>query len=213
MDLDGTLAASIPFMKAIYRDFLMSFAVHGTEEEFAKLNGPPLRQVVTLLKQWHGLPGQVDKLLARYEGMIINGYGSSVALNRGGRDLLEWARRQGIILALITSASSEIAQDFLKKNGLDHAFQVLICAGDVSHGKPAPEPYLRALQILDMNPVEVAAVEDSPQGVLSARSAGLRVVGKKGGWPPGALIKAGAMAEVEHLGLVGSALQIGTCLP
>ena len=47
---------------------------------------------------------------------------------------------------------------------------------DVEHGKPHPEPYLKASAILSFNPRDVLAVEDSPTGVTSAHAAGLMTV-------------------------------------
>jgi sugar-phosphatase len=53
---------------------------------------------------------------------------------------------------------------------------VLVCGEDVHRGKPDPEPYLLAAKRLDVSPEQCLVVEDSPAGIDSARSAGMRVV-------------------------------------
>ena len=59
---------------------------------------------------------------------------------------------------------------------MDHFFETVKCADDVSRTKPQPDLYLAALEALQVNPAEAIAFEDSPNGVRAARSAGLFVV-------------------------------------
>jgi beta-phosphoglucomutase-like phosphatase (HAD superfamily) len=46
----------------------------------------------------------------------------------------------------------------------------------VAHPKPAPDPYLRAAELLDVPPAESVAIEDSPLGIASAEAAGCVVL-------------------------------------
>ena len=48
---------------------------------------------------------------------------------------------------------------------------------EVAHGKPHPEPYLRAASLLNVEPSTCVAIEDSPTGVASAHAAGCHVIG------------------------------------
>jgi sugar-phosphatase len=61
--------------------------------------------------------------------------------------------------------------------GIQHLFTGLITASNVSAGKPAPDPYLACLDHYGLRPEESLVIEDAPSGVVSARAAGLRVVG------------------------------------
>jgi beta-phosphoglucomutase-like phosphatase (HAD superfamily) len=54
-------------------------------------------------------------------------------------------------------------------------FDVLVCAEDVTATKPDPEPYLLAAKLVDVDPGDCFALEDSPNGVASAEAAGCRV--------------------------------------
>jgi len=64
----------------------------------------------------------------------------------------------------------------LRSSGLEPDFPDFISGDDVSRAKPAPDPYLAAAAILDINPSDCLAIEDSPNGIRSARAAGMRVI-------------------------------------
>ena len=67
-------------------------------------------------------------------------------------------------------------EKYLKKIGLYGYFDKIICAPMVEHGKPAPDVYEFACSELKLAPDECMAVEDSPNGIKSAYSAGCKVV-------------------------------------
>lgn len=77
--------------------------------------------------------------------------------------------------AIVTSTSRRTALALLAQAGLRPP-RVLICAGDVAHGKPASDPYLAGARALGVRPSAAIAVEDSPEGVRSASAAGMDVV-------------------------------------
>jgi len=56
-----------------------------------------------------------------------------------------------------------------------HLFKVVITCNDVEHGKPDPEPYLKALDLLQVSPQESLVIENAPLGIQSAKSAGIQV--------------------------------------
>ena len=91
MDLDGTLADSLDLMRRVYDSFLESFGRQGNDEEFERLNGPPLGVGVEMLRRSHGLPGDVDRLLARYQGLAAGGYAKYSRPMPGARRLLALA--------------------------------------------------------------------------------------------------------------------------
>jgi beta-phosphoglucomutase-like phosphatase (HAD superfamily) len=59
------------------------------------------------------------------------------------------------------------------------AFDVIVAGDDVLHGKPHPEPYLKAAELLGVKPEDCVAFEDSISGLKSAEAAGTRAVGIK----------------------------------
>ncbi|WP_196250754.1 HAD-IA family hydrolase [Cellulomonas sp. JZ18] len=99
----------------------------------------------------------------------------------------------------VTSGRREILTARLRGAGLPVP-DVLVTAEDVERGKPDPQPYRRGAELLGVGPGDAVALEDTPEGVRSARAAGLRVVGVLGTHAAPALREAGADALVDAPG-------------
>lgn len=78
--------------------------------------------------------------------------------------------------AIATATDPERTEKYLRKTGMAGCFDKVISATMVKEGKPSPDIYLYACEQLCLRPEECVAVEDSPNGVLSAYRAGCRVV-------------------------------------
>jgi mannitol-1-/sugar-/sorbitol-6-phosphatase len=78
-------------------------------------------------------------------------------------------------VAIVTSATRRLANVRLAAAGLEPP-GVMVCAEDVVHGKPHPEPYRRAADLLGVPPNRCIAFEDAPAGVAAAVAAGTHVV-------------------------------------
>jgi beta-phosphoglucomutase len=89
----------------------------------------------------------------------------------GVEETLKMLRNNGLKLALVTGSRRESARGVLRKIGLENAFEVLIAAEDVAEGKPGPEPYARAMTILNLPALDCLVVENAPLGVMSAKAA------------------------------------------
>ena len=70
--------------------------------------------------------------------------------------------------------------------GVEHLFAATVSSEEVGRGKPAPDVYLEAARRLGVEPAQVAAVEDSHNGIRAAKAAGMRVLAiPNGHFPPG----------------------------
>jgi beta-phosphoglucomutase-like phosphatase (HAD superfamily) len=69
-----------------------------------------------------------------------------------------------------------MAKEVVDSIGFD-AFDVIVAGDDVIHGKPHPEPYLKAAELLGVDPKDCVAFEDSISGLRSAEAAGTKAVG------------------------------------
>ena len=79
-------------------------------------------------------------------------------------------------LALASSSNRPIIDLVLGHPGLDGRFRASISSEEVGRGKPAPDVYLAAVDALGVSAGEAAAIEDSSNGILAARAAGMRVI-------------------------------------
>ena len=94
--------------------------------------------------------------------------------------------------AVVTSATRYVATTRLRHFNLPLP-RVLISADDVIQGKPDPEPYLKAAQLMGMNPAECLVIEDSPAGIRSAHAGGMKVIGVASTFPASELRQADAI--------------------
>ena len=79
-------------------------------------------------------------------------------------------------LGLASSSNRQIIDLVLELAGIAEVFEVTVSSEEVDRGKPAPDVYLEATGRLGVDPRRAAAVEDSTNGLLAARAAGLGVV-------------------------------------
>jgi HAD superfamily hydrolase (TIGR01509 family) len=79
-------------------------------------------------------------------------------------------------LGLASSSNRELIDLVLELLGVEHLFTATVSSEEVARGKPAPDVYLEAARRLGVDPTTAAAVEDSQNGILSAKAAGMRVV-------------------------------------
>ena len=100
----------------------------------------------------------------------IKTYG--IEKKKGADALLSYLKENKIKTAVATATPVERAKEYLEKVNLLNYFDEIISAHMVQNGKPAPDIYLLAAQSLSLEPKYCMALEDSPNGVQSASSAG-----------------------------------------
>ena len=191
IDLDGTLADSLPALRSAYHAFLRSHGRVGSDADFERYNGPPLDVAVRLLVEDRHIDGAFEPLLDEYRALVTAAYQRSAALAAGAAALLDTCAELGLRLALVTSAPAELAQAWLEAKELRDRFDVVVTGDDVARGKPDPQPYQRALRLLGVK--RAIALEDSAAGVCSALAAGVLCVAL--GDHPGAAVCVGSLHE------------------
>jgi HAD superfamily hydrolase (TIGR01509 family) len=109
----------------------------------------------------------VERMLARYGEAppLIPG-----AVNAVRRIAARWP------LAIASSSNPELIEVVVRAAGLGDVFGIAVSSQEVPRGKPAPDVYLEAARRLGVEPTSCGAVEDSHNGIRSAKAAGMRVV-------------------------------------
>jgi HAD superfamily hydrolase (TIGR01509 family) len=93
----------------------------------------------------------------------------------GLREFLE--RHQDLPIACGTNAEPENVRFVLEKAGLENLFRVAVNGHQVARPKPYPDIYLKAAELLGVEPARCLVFEDSYAGIAAARAAGMKVVG------------------------------------
>jgi len=109
----------------------------------------------------------VERILARYR--------QELPLVDGGVDAVE-RLAPDFHLAVASSSNRPVIDAVLDTAGLSELFEVTVSSDEVERGKPAPDVYVEAARRLGVAPERCAAVEDSANGIRSARAAGMRVI-------------------------------------
>lgn len=172
VDLDGTLADTLPALKRVYREFLVAHGIESQGPPFDRMNGLELRAIIETLQREAGLPGDPHELARHYREHIARAYADAEP-NHGALDLLKRAREAGVRTAVVTSGNREEARDWLRHTALAPYVCEIVGAGEASRGKPFPEPYRLALDKLGADASRSLAIEDSVPGAQSALGAGL----------------------------------------
>jgi HAD superfamily hydrolase (TIGR01509 family) len=122
-----------------------------------------------------GVPGTPDEINAAVDERMLERYGSAPPLIPGAVEAVRRVAAQWP-LAIASSSNPELIEVVIRVSGLADVFETAVSSQEVPRGKPAPDVYLEAARRLGIDAARCAAVEDSHNGIRSARAAGMRVV-------------------------------------
>jgi HAD superfamily hydrolase (TIGR01509 family) len=115
---------------------------------------------------------------------------------KGALDLLEFAKRNALAVAVVTNAPRANAELVLAAAGLTKRLPIVICGAELARGKPDPLPYLTGLERTRATAARSIAFEDSVSGIRAAVAAGLYVIGMTTTLDAAMLVAAGAHMAV-----------------
>ena len=109
---------------------------------------------------------------------LMNSYilKNGIEKKKGLDELLIYLKQNGYKTSVATATDLKRASMYLDIIDVAKYFDKVICATMVQNGKPHPDIYLKACEELDVPPCEAIALEDSPNGIISAHSAGCKAV-------------------------------------
>jgi HAD superfamily hydrolase (TIGR01509 family) len=200
-DFNGTLSHDEPLLCDLFRT-LFADAGHPLSEKeyYDRLAGRSDPEIVRI---WLGRddPELLDEFVRRYLQRASDG--STVP--EGVRAAVRAAAGR-VQLAIVSGALRRQVETVVRSAKLD-VFDVIVTAEDVERGKPDPEGYLRALELLDVPAADAAAIEDSRDGVAAAKATGMYTVGVLGTLPRERLAEADEIAERLDADLVDRLLE------
>jgi beta-phosphoglucomutase len=194
-DFNGTLSDDEPILCAIFQEL---FAEQGRplsrQEYFDELAGLSDPEIVrTWLGDHHPAIEEVlEKRVARYRERVADG--RSIAPET--REAVRYAAAR-VPVALVSGAARAEIEPVLEAAGLTSSFTALVPADDIERGKPDPEGYTRALELLDdgLAAEDVVVLEDTEAGVAAAKGAGMRCLALLGTLSPERLRVADELVE------------------
>lgn len=171
--MDGVLVDSERLYMRFWREACASFGFDMSDEMALSLRSNSPETAIPKFAAWFGSSADyyaIRQLRRTLMADFIDKLG--VDTKPGASEILHYLKVNGVKLALATASPVRRARHYLEPHGMFGLFDAVVSGTSVARSKPAPDIYLAAVGMLGLDPRECFAVEDSPAGILSAKSAG-----------------------------------------
>lgn len=175
-DMDGTLFDTEKHYQWAWRKAIADAGYELDASEVLKLRSLGAPYNVAQFQEWFGEEADYRAIRQERVDLMKDMLAHEIPLKPQVPQTLEKLRQMGYSMAVVTATAQEQAVSNLKLAGLLPFFDHVISASMVKRGKPAPDVYLHACEVLGVQPENCYAVEDSPNGVMSAHAAGCRTI-------------------------------------
>lgn len=175
-DMDGTLVDSEPYWLLSEKNLAAEHSMDWTEQDGLDLVGMSLYDSSKIIKSKLASELHPDEIMHNLTDSVVSHLQREIPWRPGALELLTELKKKGVKTALVTMSLRRMALAVADSVGFE-AFDVVVAGDDVRNGKPHPEPYLKAAELLGVEPQDCIAFEDSITGLRSAEAAGTRAVG------------------------------------
>ena len=175
-DMDGVIADSEPVYYDAINVVLAPIGKRMTPELQRAVMGHGVAETWDVLQRELGLDGPLDALVQAYDRELCRQLALVDETLPGVRELIAALRERRLPVALASSSWPGWIDALLAGTRLAGAFDALVSAKEVAHGKPAPDIYLLAAERLGVAPERCVAIEDTPTGIAAAKAAGMLAI-------------------------------------
>jgi HAD superfamily hydrolase (TIGR01509 family) len=207
-DLDGVLINSEPLHLEALRLVFVQHGIPLPPDGFEPFIGRTDLDVFVASTGGLDLDELTPDRLVNEKHLAYDRLSDTLEMMPGVRDFIDQVTAGGLKLGLATSSVALSQRRAFQRFGLDRHFQAVVTADDVARTKPDPEPYLLAAEHLGCDPADCIVIEDSANGIRSAKGAGCYAVGLTSSFPASVLVDAGADAVVDHYQALARHLQL-----
>jgi HAD superfamily hydrolase (TIGR01509 family) len=174
-DMDGVLIESEEIWDAVREAYVRERGGRYNEEIQRAVMGMSAPEWSRYLHETAGVPDPPDAINEEVVRRMLAAYREHLPLIPGA---VEAVRRLSgrFPLAVASSSNRPLIDTVLDVSGLKDCFRATVSSEEVARGKPSPDVYLEAARRLDIAPERCAAIEDSHNGIRSAKSAGMHVI-------------------------------------
>ena len=174
-DMDGTLVDTEPYW--IEAEYALAERYGGTwsREHALNLVGNDLIESGRYIREHMDIDLEPSLIVEELLDRVIASVERAVPWRPGAVELLAGLKEHGVPCALVTMSYRRFVAPILAALP-EGAFAHVVTGDAVLHGKPHPEPYLKAARALGVDPADCLAIEDSNTGARSAEAAGCRVL-------------------------------------
>jgi HAD superfamily hydrolase (TIGR01509 family) len=179
-DMDGVIIDSEPIHFEVDMQTMKDFGCSISKEELDKYVGTTNEYMFTNIKNKYKLEKSAEEIINyRCELVKRKVIESDLVPIEGIIDLLKNLRAKNIPAAIASSSPRDFIEVVVSKFGIEDYFRCILSGEEVENGKPAPDIYVETAKKLRISPEECVVIEDSKNGVLAAKKAGMKCIGFK----------------------------------
>lgn len=179
-DMDGVIIDSEPLHFETDKMVMKEFGVEVSDEELTSFVGTTNPYMWSVLLEKYKLSTSVEELLELQNKYKSQMFGQSkLSPIEGITELILNLRERGAYIGLASSSSRQFITMILKALNIYHYFDVIVSGEEVINSKPAPDIFLKAAQELQVDPENCIVLEDSENGVIGAKAAGMKCIAFK----------------------------------
>lgn len=176
-DLDGTIIDTEKYYRLHWPKAFAKFGYTITDEQGLGMRSLGNPYVEEYLQGIFGKKIETDEIKKYARSLVDESIrANGLELKAGVIECLKFLKNKNVKIAIVTATAIDRTEKYVKEAKLEEYIGDIISAKNVPFGKPAPDVYLTACERLNVKPEETIAVEDSPNGVMSASRAGCNVV-------------------------------------
>jgi HAD superfamily hydrolase (TIGR01509 family) len=174
-DMDGTLVDTEPYWMTAESELAARHGGAWTHHDSMAVVGLDLLDAARYMRERMGIDLQPPVIVEQLLDRVIEQVEVAVPWRAGARELLADLNAAGVPCALVTMSYRRFVEPILDSLPAQ-AFAAVVTGDAVGRGKPYPDPYLEAARLLDADPADCLAIEDSNTGAQSAEAAGCAVL-------------------------------------
>jgi HAD superfamily hydrolase (TIGR01509 family) len=171
--MDGVLVDSEPLGMEAMRRVMARHGVAYTEADNSEFLGRTTPETCRTLKARHALDAAEADLTRDYVAILLRLIRERPRPMPGIPDVLVKLEKAGYRLALASSAEPEVIAANTRALDIARFFEIAVSGTEVTRGKPAPDVFLETARRLGLAPAGCLVVEDSRNGLLAAKAAGM----------------------------------------
>jgi beta-phosphoglucomutase-like phosphatase (HAD superfamily) len=173
-DLDGVIVDSEQVWDEVREQYTVEAGGRYSQTATRAMMGMSSTEWSTYMAEELALPGSPEEINAAIVQRMLARYGEAPPLIDGAPDVVR-SIAEVVPVAIASSSNPELIDVVLRVAGLADVVRETVSSQEVPRGKPSPDVYLEAARRLGVDPTRSTAVEDSHNGIRSAKDAGMRV--------------------------------------
>ncbi len=175
-DFDGTLVDSEPNFAVSDCQAIAHFGGNLSLREHDQYIGVGAHRFLNAMKDRFGITASIDEMLTKKDALYLELARKNTPVFPVMRKLLEVLKDMDITMAVASGTSQAVLEELIVQIGLQSYFELILSAEKVENGKPAPDVFLKAAQLLGKKPENCLVLEDSISGAEAGVNAGMKTV-------------------------------------